>query len=320
MQLSKLFFPHFSLTQLTKVLAIAAILTGILAIFLTSVFSFRGSVFAIGSIPWYLFLIPFTFLDCWRRIGWKKTLLFIGLVIGLCFTVEYLGTKYGLFFGNYTYQPENMMLGLPSFNPVLLYTIVVFMWWLIIYLAFATTNTLIGGFPSSSRIVSVATKAQERRTRTALWLLCLAAIDGLIATNLDIILDPVSVKILGHWTWHNIDSSSYYGIPFSNFATWFVLVLLISLIFRTYLWASSSSELKERIANSSLNTVLAKTSNPSWLEYVPPFLYFVFQLRLSTIAIQTGYPEYAFVGIAVTLPFLLVAIALFQARRRRQAN
>ncbi len=320
MQLSKLSFPHFSLTELTKVLAIAAILTGILAIFLTLSFGFSEGAFVTGSILWYLFLIPFTFLDCWRRIGWKKTLIFVGLVVGLCFAAEYLGTKYGLFFGSYTYQPENMMLGLQSFNPVLLYTIVVFMWWLIIYLAFATTNTLVGGFPSSSRTASTLPKAQGRRMSNALWLFSLAATDGLIATNLDIILDPVSVKILGHWTWHGVGSNSYYGIPHSNFVTWFVLVLLVTLIFRTHLWATSSSELKARIANSSSNTVSVKTSSPSWLEYVPPLLYFIFQLRLSTIAIQTGYPEYAFVGIAVMLPFLLVAIVLFQVRRTSQAS
>lgn len=318
MQSSKVSFPRSSLVRLTMALAIAAILISILAIILTLSFGSSMTNFVIVGSMWSLFLIPFSFLDCWRRMGWKKTLIFIGLVAGLCFPAEYLGSKYGLLFGSYVYSQENVWLMI--LNQVPLRTIIL-AWWFVVYLAFATTNTLAGGFLSNesfpSGTGSTLVKARRGRIATVLWLPSLAAVDGLIATNLDIIIDPVFVDILDRWTWHNV-GSNYYGIPFSNFASWFVLVFLISLIFRSYLWASSSSDSKARIANPSPDSVLAKTSAPSWLEYVPPLLYFAFQLQLSTVALQTHHPEYAFVGIATTSPVLLIAILLFQARKRSQ--
>lgn len=307
--------PRFSLLRSTIVLGIAASASGILVVILTLLCGFERDAFLIGGFFWGFFLSPFVLLDGRRRLGWKNTFIFIGLIAGLSFIAEHLGSKYGFPFGDYTYQKANSkLLDLMLFNQVPLYVICA--WCLIVYLAFATTNTLIGGFTSNENpSYRTALSPAKGGMANILWLPLLAVADGLIATNLDLIMDPVAVEILGRWTWHNV-GANYCGIPLSNFAGWFVAVFLISLIFRTYLWTSSSSKSKARIPNSSSDAV--RTSVPSWLEYVSPLLCFIFQLRFSIVALQTGHSEYAFVGIATTLPLLLVAILLFQARRRKQ--
>lgn len=57
----------------------------------------------------------------------------------------------------------------------------------------------------------------------------LLLLDASIMTGIDLLLDPVMVK-LGAWKWQN--GGVYFGIPFSNFVGWFFVTLLISIIVR----------------------------------------------------------------------------------------
>ena len=54
-----------------------------------------------------------------------------------------------------------------------------------------------------------------------------------ILTSFDLIIDPVSVNVMGAWEWES--SGIYYGIPLSNFIGWFltsILAMIILLIFK----------------------------------------------------------------------------------------
>lgn len=76
------------------------------------------------------------------------------------------------------------------------------------------------------------------RLRLPAWLGVLAA--ALWTTAVDLIIDPLAANALGYWRWSG--AGSYYGIPFTNFAGWFVTGLVAFGLFGRRLapnfWAS----------------------------------------------------------------------------------
>ena len=49
-------------------------------------------------------------------------------------------------------------------------------------------------------------------------------------TAIDLVIDPLAANTLGYWRW--VETGYYYGIPFHNFAGWFVVSLIIFLLLR----------------------------------------------------------------------------------------
>ena len=60
------------------------------------------------------------------------------------------------------------------------------------------------------------------RLRLPPWLAVVAG--ALWTTALDLVIDPLAVNRFGYWTWTH--GGNYYGIPFTNFAGWFVTALI----------------------------------------------------------------------------------------------
>jgi len=60
------------------------------------------------------------------------------------------------------------------------------------------------------------------RLRLPPWLGVL--VGALWTTATDLVIDPLAVQRFGYWAW--ADKGTYYGIPFTNFAGWFVTALL----------------------------------------------------------------------------------------------
>ena len=73
----------------------------------------------------------------------------------------------------------------------------------------------------------------------ALWRLNAGAwVGALVAaawmTTIDLVIDPLAANELGYWRW--AQRGNYYGIPFTNFAGWFVCSLSIFVLFRRQKW------------------------------------------------------------------------------------
>lgn len=122
---------------------------------------------------------------------------------------EFVGTKTGILFGNYTY---GHVLG-PSVWGVPL--IIGINWFLVIYCSGITMSSLL-----SKAIIKKDEPNKKFKTLSLV-------IDGaLLVVLFDWLLEPVAVK-LGYWQWKG-------EIPVWNYLSWFVLGIVLLSIFRLF--------------------------------------------------------------------------------------
>ncbi len=133
-------------------------------------------------------------------------LLLLGFVVS--FIIEYLGVNHGWIFGRYHYTDAACPLPNPGGVP-LCYPLA---WSGLIYAGFWTI--LLWNSPTGEHI-------------TLSWAVIFST--AAIVTVIDFILDPVAVDE-DRWIWHH--PGKYYGIPWTNFAGWFLTVVIILTIFR----------------------------------------------------------------------------------------
>ncbi len=53
------------------------------------------------------------------------------------------------------------------------------------------------------------------------------ALDGLLALNIDILMDAIAIR-LGFWDWKYGFQMQYFGVPYANFWAWFWVVFIFS--------------------------------------------------------------------------------------------
>jgi uncharacterized membrane protein len=57
-----------------------------------------------------------------------------------------------------------------------------------------------------------------------------AALCGaLLATALDLTIEPVAAHVVSYWVWQTPGSWHYYGVPLANFVAWFVVAFVLLL-------------------------------------------------------------------------------------------
>lgn len=112
----------------------------------------------------------------------------------LGFAVEAAGVRLGLPFGEYVYtgvlRPQ--VLGVPA----------------------------VMGFAWMSLVAFACDFAWRLRLPPWVAVVCAAG----LTTATDLVIDPLAANVLGYWSWAR--GGAYYGIPFSNFAGWFVTALV----------------------------------------------------------------------------------------------
>ena len=136
-----------------------------------------------------------------RAHGLWGTMAFLVLVLAIPFGSEFLGVLTGFPYGTYAYTS---LVGPRVFGMV---PVFIFIAWIhIAYLAIATTTLTFG--------------------RSSVWL---APLDGLLAVAWDAMVDPLAARA-GFWSWQA--QGGFYGVPLSNFAGWFLVVTLLSVLAR----------------------------------------------------------------------------------------
>lgn len=180
------------------------------------VLSISGVLLSISIINSELFsdfinniLLPIIILfHAGQTIGLKRGFVYIILAAFSGFVFELSGLRYGALFDNpYLYNKTGALLyGVPL--EVILY------WGIFIYIGYAITNSLFTD--TNNNLVNIFKKILT---------------DGVIVTSIDLLLDPIGVAA-GNWIW--VNGGVYFSVPFGNFVSWFLIVVVVTSVFRLY--------------------------------------------------------------------------------------
>lgn len=143
----------------------------------------------------------------WLAVNFGRGGLFAGAAVFLLgLALEYVGVGTGMPFGRYAYMGV-LVPELPGGVPLA----IGFAWLLIIVAGLFTARSLL-----------------PRSTETKGWAICL--LGAVLAVGLDLLLEPVAFHVKGYWEWlEGENGAAYYGVPWSNFATWLVASFLMNL-------------------------------------------------------------------------------------------
>ncbi len=155
-----------------------------------------------------IFLAILCLYHGWKNYGWWKTTLFFAgsfLFTGLEENFWIISTHY-VGYDNYWFNPEQWYLwfGVVPFGACL-------GWFFIAYSTVYIAGKL---FPNQG-------------------VFSRAAVGGLLAMNLDLMIDPIAVRppnVWWHWPQPQADTFWILGIPFSNFVGWFLLIFLFAIL------------------------------------------------------------------------------------------
>ncbi|TMD68377.1 MAG: carotenoid biosynthesis protein [Chloroflexi bacterium] len=198
--------------------------------------------------------------------------LFASLVIALfSYGVETLGVHTGFPFGPYRYT-DVLFPVLPGGVPLP----VIFAWLTIIIAVRSLTirpPLLVGSRLSISIVVS-----------------------ALLATLLNLVLEPVAFHIERYWIWLAPGNIAYYGVPLMNFVAWFVASLvLLSLVNVILLRAIAFLDLTTFSSRLPLN--------------VPTWLYFAIVFMFGLVNLTHGfYLAAGIAALAIILPIVLTSL------------
>jgi len=263
------------------------------AFFLTSSVSLIVSQFlipaplleAVGGLFLYA-AFALVLLHSSSLLGFKKTILFFAIAWSFGLVFETLGVAAGWLVGPYYYTAPKFFFGLLPFE-------VPISWAVIVYLAYALTNQFLFG------VIGDRPSLKLTRLNAAGLIIIASAIGGMIAVNLDMIIDPVAVsQHIPSWVW--IDGGPYFGIPLSNFIAWFIVTFLAVLLFRLY----------ETLKSEPLGGARS-------VDVYIPVIYLVYFLVQASWAIQIGHPEFVLIGFSSMFPFVLFAALIFYTHKAR---
>jgi uncharacterized membrane protein len=263
--------------------------------FLSYIYSLMGSnnwlVDFIGSL-WIFAGLAFVIIHSTIVMGKTKTALFfvIALIFGL--VSEVLGVKYGWIYGHYYYNP----ILTPAFFG-LVPVINVLSWALIIYISYMFANIII---EFNSKKINLK---NESFPFVFLVIVLLSMISGMVATNLDMLVDPV---VVANHAWFWIGGGEYFGIPISNFVGWFLVVFSVTFIFRIIEFAIDR---KDQMITE--NFVLSGTIIS---------LYIMFLLVYGYTALLIGHPEYLLIGTTAMGPFIFITILITYIKHKNKGK
>ncbi|RMG63836.1 MAG: carotenoid biosynthesis protein [Chloroflexi bacterium] len=155
-------------------------------------------------------LFSFSLAHCSETRGIRHSSLMLLASFAIALTMEYLGSTYGLIFGNYDYTDN---LGPKALGKVPI--IIPVAWFMMLYPAWSVAEVL------------VARRRNARHDTAARHLVLPIVPIGIAAlamTAWDLSLDPRMVAD-GNWVWR--DGGAYFGIPLSNYVGWFLTSALI---------------------------------------------------------------------------------------------
>ena len=176
-------------------------------VYTTTEISIYGAHFP-PSITQLVTLLAFLFavLHSADRLGWKHSLLLLGLTFAVSLLFECVGVATGWIYGPYHYTD---LLG-PKFLG-LVPLVIPAAWFMMMYPSFVIT----------SRVIPRAWQGGFR------WV-GMAAMGATVMTAWDLVMDPLMV-VSGHWVWEV--KGAYFGIPLQNYAGWWLTTFVTFALF-----------------------------------------------------------------------------------------
>jgi uncharacterized membrane protein len=166
-----------------------------------------GTAFT-ALVPLTSIAVPviFVLVHAPRQIGWTRLGLFFVLAFAISWSYESLSIATGFPFGNYHYTEElGPKLGTVPLLIMPAYFGVCYISWLI------------------ARVLA----DHGRPAKRPFWLVAVVA--SFVMVMWDLSMDPARATVYQVWIWH--DGGAYFGVPFVNFAGWFLCVLTIFLAY-----------------------------------------------------------------------------------------
>lgn len=246
--------------------------------------SYGGIEFAKSSFIIFLALVLpalILFIHSIWVLSAKRALFFVFLACLIGFLSEFIGLNSGIIFGgHYVYQQRSWMLFDVPIS-VILY------WAVFTYLGYSIVNSFLYWKNKSK-----PTFAKHNFLQVPI--LCLQ--DGLIVTAIDLFMDPLQVN-LENWTW--IDKGPYFGVPIGNFVGWFIVVVIITGIFRSFEYFNPQK----------------KTNIPKKILLIPVLGYAAIWFSFVLLSVEAQMYNLAVIGTLLMLPTVFINLYLFHKNR-----
>ena len=178
------------------------------------VFPFATFLMSFDLMPWGMewmssLLLAMLGLACgaWMATNFGRVGLWLGLgVLAAGVALEYVGVITGVPFGQYRYMGV-LVPELPGGVPIAI--------------GFAWLLVVVGGLFAARWLLTRANVGQGNP-----WYANLLGAG--LAVGLDLLLEPVAYHVKDYWQWQTPPSQGYYGVPWSNFASWFVAAFVMN--------------------------------------------------------------------------------------------
>ena len=174
------------------------------------------------------------------RGAYKTLLLFFAAVI-IGGGIENINSIFGGYFYPGDASDLIVFIGLCPFDIIL-------GWYVIIYCCSYFSHILIGKGEGSLPIQGIGTNPEKIDKKFIIRTVLRAALAGVIAVNLDFVIDPVAVEN-GWWIW-TVPNLYIFDVPIANFFGWFFLIFW-ALIFYDTIIAYCSINKVSQVKNSA---------------------------------------------------------------------
>jgi putative membrane protein len=161
------------------------------------------------------FLFLFSLLHCIETRSLPRAAAMLAVAFAIALLMEYLGSRHGFIFGNYTYTDN---LGYKALGQVPV--IIPIAWFMMLYPSWETAGLLAQDFYTKKR----GSEGFNQSTLFFVSSFLRVLLAALAMTAWDLSLDPRMVAD-GNWIWH--DGGEYFGIPLTNFAGWIITSAMI---------------------------------------------------------------------------------------------
>jgi putative membrane protein len=247
------------------------------------VFLYPGSIIlvALDRVPvwatWMggaLLIIQGALMGIWLSINygrWGVTA--SALILFLAWLVEHIGATTGVPFGTYTYTDilRPKILGVvPLAIPCA---------WLLIVGAAVGTSEHVLELTGRSPLGDVRVSTTKVLTAASLALL------------LDVTIEPFAVNINHYWIWSDSGHSTYYGIPTSNFAAWWVTSVILVVVLLNRRRAAALAHLHRP----------GRTASRSFWPWLPLTLYLTNLTMFVLVNMARGQAMAAVIGALILL-------------------
>lgn len=230
-----------------------------------------------AGLPYPLWLTPlntllgFTFalLHAAQWLGWRRSLLLVGLTFAISLLFECVGVATGLVYGPYHYT-ERLGIKFLGLVPLLIPVA----WFMMMYPSYV-----------------IATWLLPTRWKPAAWRLGVAVVGALVMTAWDVAMDPLMV-LGGHWVWDV--KGAFFGVPLQNYWGWWLTTFVT---FALFAWLANQG-VRSRPALDGMGLSFSRLALAGYA-----------LIGLSTVinSLRAGLGGSALAGLFAMLPWMMMA-------------